>query len=180
MGGEQIMSKHQTCPNCHSDFVGPDSNIGENLCMHSHIHADCDRELSAFQVGDVVKIISSEERLADIHIFHRPHKGLLGEVVLINYGNSLKLKYRIQFPSGEWWYFDEEDLELVSRLADLNKCKTCKYWSENENDEFKDGFRECTKLEKCKLVYRTGYHLSSYKTHPDFGCFLWKIKLEVT
>ena len=26
------MSKHQTCPRCHKDFVGPDSHIGENIC----------------------------------------------------------------------------------------------------------------------------------------------------
>lgn len=26
------MSKHQNCLRCGFDFVGPDSNIGENLC----------------------------------------------------------------------------------------------------------------------------------------------------
>lgn len=29
------MTKHQTCYNCRSSFVGPDSNIGSNWC------ADC-------------------------------------------------------------------------------------------------------------------------------------------
>ncbi len=26
------MTKHQACPRCHKDFVGPDSHIGENIC----------------------------------------------------------------------------------------------------------------------------------------------------
>lgn len=32
------MSKHQSCMNCRSDFVGPDSNIGNKLCP------DCDNQ----------------------------------------------------------------------------------------------------------------------------------------
>lgn len=27
-----MMTKHQTCPECKYDFVGPDANIGQNLC----------------------------------------------------------------------------------------------------------------------------------------------------
>lgn len=33
------MSKHQNCPRCGFDFVGPDDNIGENLCP------DCEDEI---------------------------------------------------------------------------------------------------------------------------------------
>ena len=37
------MSKHQSCRNCHRDFVGPDSGIGENLCPEcdAEIHSEC-------------------------------------------------------------------------------------------------------------------------------------------
>jgi len=45
------MSKHQVCPNCHSDFVGPDSNINHNLCRDCDemIHVDCHKQITELQ-----------------------------------------------------------------------------------------------------------------------------------
>ena len=45
------MSKHQVCPNCHSDFVGPDSNINHNLCRDCDemIHVDCHKQITQLQ-----------------------------------------------------------------------------------------------------------------------------------
>ncbi len=42
------MTKHQACPQCHFDFVGPDSNIGENLCptCEDGVHGECHAELA--------------------------------------------------------------------------------------------------------------------------------------
>ena len=42
------MSKHQTCPQCHSDFVGPDTGIGNNLCRtcDNELHSQCHDEIS--------------------------------------------------------------------------------------------------------------------------------------
>ena len=45
------MSKHQSCKNCGEDFVGPDSNIGQNLCewCDGVIHADCHVEIASLR-----------------------------------------------------------------------------------------------------------------------------------
>jgi len=45
------MSKHQVCPNCHSDFVGPDSNINHNLCRDCDemIHVDCHKQITELE-----------------------------------------------------------------------------------------------------------------------------------
>ena len=45
------MGKHQTCRECHCDFVGPNSSIGENLCgdCGDVIHGDCYIENSALK-----------------------------------------------------------------------------------------------------------------------------------
>ena len=45
------MTKHQTCPECRKDFVGPDTNIGYNNCpeCHGEIHAECREELAELQ-----------------------------------------------------------------------------------------------------------------------------------
>jgi hypothetical protein len=42
------MSKHQSCGACNSDFVGPDSGIGSNLCSECEawIHGDCRAEIA--------------------------------------------------------------------------------------------------------------------------------------
>lgn len=41
------MPKHQTCRGCGYDFVGPDSNIGENLCdsCEEELYGEHNREL---------------------------------------------------------------------------------------------------------------------------------------
>ncbi len=42
------MTKHQACSQCLSDFVGPDSNIGENLCptCEDGVHGECHAEFA--------------------------------------------------------------------------------------------------------------------------------------
>ena len=46
-----MMGKYQTCRECHCDFVGPNSSIGENLCgdCGDVIHGDCYIENSALK-----------------------------------------------------------------------------------------------------------------------------------
>ena len=44
------MSKHQTCKECRCDFVGPDSNINDNLCelCGQELHGECQAELAEY------------------------------------------------------------------------------------------------------------------------------------
>ncbi len=37
------MSKHQTCEECKCDFIGPDRNVGDNLCEDCYVerHNPC-------------------------------------------------------------------------------------------------------------------------------------------
>ena len=51
------MSKHQTCPRCHGDFVGPDSHIGENICsgcLSDEREVICEAE--CLSCGEMVRI----------------------------------------------------------------------------------------------------------------------------
>jgi len=62
---------HQTCKQCHSDFVGPSTNIGENLCpgCYADIHAKCIGQLSTIHQtisGARMDIESALETLRDI------------------------------------------------------------------------------------------------------------------
>ena len=45
------MSKHQACANCGRDFVGPDGNIGKNLCgdCHELIHGLCEQRIAELE-----------------------------------------------------------------------------------------------------------------------------------
>ena len=61
------MSKHQTCPKCHSGFVGPDSNINENLCpeCYDEVHKECKAEIESLQIENA-KLKNLLERGIDI------------------------------------------------------------------------------------------------------------------
>ena len=60
------MSKHQTCMNCRRNFVGPDSNINNNVCpeCHSVIHEDCETQISEAD-GKILELQAEIKRLEE-------------------------------------------------------------------------------------------------------------------
>ncbi len=61
------MTKHQTCRECHYDFVGPDANIGGNLCetCSQEFHSECREQLA--EAEDTIKklqpIVAADDEL---------------------------------------------------------------------------------------------------------------------
>jgi len=62
------MSKHQSCRECRRDFVGPDSNIHENLCdeCDDEIHGECHTEIAELESQLVVAETRAKEIEASI------------------------------------------------------------------------------------------------------------------
>ena len=55
------MSKHQTCRECHRDFVGPDTNINENYCPECAKEVVCRAIESGLEdMIDLVKGLENE------------------------------------------------------------------------------------------------------------------------
>ena len=62
------MSKHQSCRSCGYDFVGPDLNIGQNLCdeCDEEIHADCNAEIARLKAENE-RLVKALEPFALMH-----------------------------------------------------------------------------------------------------------------
>ena len=58
------MSKHQSCSTCGSDFVGPDMNIGSNLCYDcdEHSHGEYQAEIERLQRELRIKVQIVDEQ----------------------------------------------------------------------------------------------------------------------
>ena len=56
------MTKHQTCRECHYDFVGPDANIGGNLCetCSQEFHSECREQLA--EAEETVKALRTDQQ----------------------------------------------------------------------------------------------------------------------
>lgn len=58
------MTKHQACAKCIRQFVGPDSNIGDNLCPDCdyEVHCKCDEKIAELEAA-VAKMSRRKPRL---------------------------------------------------------------------------------------------------------------------
>ena len=86
------MSKHQVCPKCHSSFVGPDSNINENLCP------ECEKDLIT-KARELTEESESEEGLNKIKAAYR-------EGYIDGYGDGIRTDGCVESASP-----NDEDLE---------------------------------------------------------------------
>ena len=57
------MSKHQTCMACLADFVGPDNNIGRNLCPTCDENPPGDFEHYMLSCGNLRKKLAQRDAL---------------------------------------------------------------------------------------------------------------------
>ena len=55
-----IMSKHQSCYKCRCDFVGPDSNIGFNLCDECYNDVYSDKDKTIAEQAELIERLESK------------------------------------------------------------------------------------------------------------------------
>jgi len=73
-----------------------------------------------FQKGDIVKVVANKERLDDIGIYDQSFHGLRGEIIYIESFWRTGLDYQVYFHNtNNFWYFGEQDLELVEHKSEV-------------------------------------------------------------
>jgi len=114
------MSKHQTCVQCHCDFVGPDLNIGQNMCdgCYTQVHFDCTEETQNLQS----QLAAAQERIEKMTVNHlSPESRLSGYGVLVKSleGRRDELRERLAASQKENTEWQEQIADHCIEIAEL-------------------------------------------------------------
>lgn len=77
------MSKHQTCKNCKRDFVGPDSNINENLCN------ECEEEIYGAYLKHISNLEQVNLELQKENLKLKEILFVIGEIVCVDFDDTV-------------------------------------------------------------------------------------------